>query len=137
MDSTDNDSLRALTDEQIERLAAIVVEDFGLGLSRPQFNGVVLLMFEDVAGFDVMPQREQASHLRALWITAHHVEPLSLIAGFHRGLPLDRHRISITYCRRGCLHLRVMQRTNMHRQIGKMRRWWVGGAYADLPLDHF
>ncbi len=69
MDSTDNDSLHALTDEQIERLAAIVLEDFGPGLHRTQFNDVVLLMFEDVAGFEVMGREQKASHLRVLWIT--------------------------------------------------------------------
>jgi hypothetical protein len=69
MDSTDNETLTALDDEQIERLAAIVLEDFGPGLHRTGFDNVVLLMFEDVAGYDVMPQREQASHLRSLWVT--------------------------------------------------------------------
>ena len=69
MDSTDNDSLHALTGEQIERLATILVEDFGPGLSRTQFDNVVLLMFEDVAGFEVMPPSQAAEHVRNLWIT--------------------------------------------------------------------
>lgn len=69
MDSTNNDSLHALTDEQIERLAAIVVEDFGPDLSRTQFNDVVRLLFEDVAGFEVMPPSQAAEHVRNLWIT--------------------------------------------------------------------
>ena len=69
MDSTDNESLHGLTDEQIERLAGIVFEDFGPGLSRTQFDDVVLLMFEDVPGFDVMGREQQDAHLRALWIT--------------------------------------------------------------------
>jgi len=66
MDSTDT---HTLSDDQIERLAAILVEDFGPGLHRTEFNNIVLLMFEDVAGFDVMPQQQVAEYLRALWIT--------------------------------------------------------------------
>jgi hypothetical protein len=38
MDSTNNDLPHALTDEQIERLAAIGVEQFGPRLSRTQFS---------------------------------------------------------------------------------------------------
>ena len=77
MDSTDNDSLRALTDEQIECLAAVVVEDFGPDLSRTQFNDVVLLLFEDVAGFEAVPQKRLAEHLRSLWIVYQRIGTLN------------------------------------------------------------
>jgi hypothetical protein len=65
----DNDSLHALTDEQVERLATIVLEDFGPRLYRTQCNDVVRALFEDVAGFEVMTRAQAAEHLRALWIT--------------------------------------------------------------------
>jgi hypothetical protein len=68
MDPTDNETLTALTDEQIEGLAAIVFEDFGPALPRVQFNDVVRLLFEDVAGFELMSQQTAADHLRSLWI---------------------------------------------------------------------
>ncbi|MEJ1966261.1 MAG: hypothetical protein WDO56_33805 [Gammaproteobacteria bacterium] len=66
MDSTDTHNL---TDDQIERLAAILVEDFGPGLHRTEFDNIVLLMFEDIAGLHVMPQQQVSECLRVLWIT--------------------------------------------------------------------
>jgi hypothetical protein len=47
----------------------VVVEDFGPSLRRAQFNDVVRLMFEDIAGFEVMTQQSVAEYLRVLWIT--------------------------------------------------------------------
>jgi hypothetical protein len=68
MEPTDNETLTSLTDEQIERLAAIVFEDFGPGLPRVQFIDVVRLMFEHIAGFELMSQQTAADHFRSLWI---------------------------------------------------------------------
>jgi hypothetical protein len=59
MGSFDSKSPHALDDEQIERLAAIVVEDFGPNLHRTQFNDVILMLFEDIAGFELMTQHQQ------------------------------------------------------------------------------
>jgi hypothetical protein len=69
MDSFDTQSLHALTDEQIERLAAVIVEDFGPDLSRTQFNDVALLLLEDIAGCEVMTQQQTDEHVRSAWIT--------------------------------------------------------------------
>ena len=55
-------------DTQIERLAAIVVEDFGPDLSRTQFNDVVPMLFEGIAGFEHLTQQQQAFQLRATWV---------------------------------------------------------------------
>ena len=68
MDSFDTQSPHALTDEQIERLAAIVVEDLGPDMSRTQFDDVACLLLEDIAGCDVMTQQEQAEHVRNVWM---------------------------------------------------------------------
>src|SRR5881628_2602250 len=57
MGSFDSQSPHALGDEQIERLAAIVVEDFGAALGRIQFHDIVLMMFEDIAGFEAMGRK--------------------------------------------------------------------------------
>ncbi len=53
MGSFDSRSAHSLDDEQIERLATIFFEDFGLAPGRIQFHDIVLMMFEDIAGFDL------------------------------------------------------------------------------------
>ncbi len=67
MDSSENASLHALTDEQIERPAAVVVDEFGPTLARTQFNDVILTLFEDIAGFETVPRDRMARYLKALW----------------------------------------------------------------------
>jgi hypothetical protein len=68
MGSFDSHSPDTLDDEQIERLAVIVVEDFGLALGRIQFHEIVLMMFENIAGFELMTQQQQHSHVRSMWV---------------------------------------------------------------------
>lgn len=51
MDPTDTQSSHALTDDQIERLAVAVLNQFGSELSRIEFNQAVLMLLEDVAGW--------------------------------------------------------------------------------------
>ena len=69
MDSFASASLHALTDEQIERLAAAVVDEFGPGLTRAQFDDVVLTLFENIAGFETISRERMARYLRTLWAT--------------------------------------------------------------------
>jgi hypothetical protein len=69
MASSDTQSPHALSDEQIERLAAVVVDEFGPGLTRTQFNDVVLALFEDIAGLEVLTKHQQHAHLRSMWVT--------------------------------------------------------------------
>lgn len=42
MDSSDTQSPHSLTDEQIAILVAVVLEEFGAGLTRMQFNEVMI-----------------------------------------------------------------------------------------------
>ncbi len=63
----DIDSPHALDDEQIEWLAAILVEDYGPDLTRIRFNDVALLL-EDIAGCEVMTQQQANEHVRNAWI---------------------------------------------------------------------
>ena len=67
MGSFDSNSPHSLDDEQIERLVAIVVDDFGPALGRIQFNEIVLMPFEDIAGFELMTQQQHA-HVRSMWV---------------------------------------------------------------------
>ena len=68
MGSFDSQSPDTLDDEQIERLAAVVVEDFGLALGRIQFHEIVLMLFENIAGFELMTQHQQHAHVRSMWV---------------------------------------------------------------------
>jgi len=45
MDSSDTQSPHALTDEQVAILVAVALEEFGAGLTRTQFNEVMLAVF--------------------------------------------------------------------------------------------
>lgn len=67
MDSFDIASLHALTDEQAERLAAVIVDEFGGRLTRRQFNGIVLALFEDIAGFETLSRKRATRHVNAIW----------------------------------------------------------------------
>jgi hypothetical protein len=56
-----------LTSDQIKRLVAIVRGEAGDGLTRADFNERLLLLFEDVAGFETLPQQRRRQHLGTLW----------------------------------------------------------------------
>jgi hypothetical protein len=60
MEPTDSQTLTSLTDEQIERLAAVVLDEFGPSLSRRQFDDVALALFEDVPGSELMTANQIA-----------------------------------------------------------------------------
>ena len=67
MDSAANRSFAALTDDELDRLVEIVIEDFGADLSRDQFTDIALALFEDVAGFEVITTKKASRYLAALW----------------------------------------------------------------------
>ncbi len=64
MDSSDTQSL---TDDDIGRLVSLAVEDFGPGLTRPQFNDVMLGLFENIAGLETITRQHQQRYLIVLW----------------------------------------------------------------------
>jgi hypothetical protein len=68
MEPTDTHPLTSLTDEQIERLAAALLDEFGSGLDRARFNDAALLLLENVPGFELMTQSQLCSYLRAMWV---------------------------------------------------------------------
>ena len=67
MDSTANRSFAALTDDQLDRLVEIVIEDFGSDLSRDQFAEVAMTLFDDMPGFEVITAKQASRYLAALW----------------------------------------------------------------------
>ena len=60
MDSFDSQSPHTLNDDELNRLVAIVVEQFGADLRRRQFNDTVLAMFEDIAGLENYPDKDRS-----------------------------------------------------------------------------
>lgn len=68
MEHSDNESLAALTDEKIKRLAAVILDEFGPALDWKHFNDVALLSFDDVPGVEVMTHLQIGSYLRVMWI---------------------------------------------------------------------
>ena len=67
MDSTDHRPFAALNDDELDRLVEIVIEQFGSTLDRDQFVDVVLTLFDDVAGFEVITTRKANRYVAALW----------------------------------------------------------------------
>ena len=68
MDSFDTQSLHALTDEQMGMLVSIALDEFGLGLTRTQFNKVMLALFEHIPGFETLPHSRNVRYLKLLWL---------------------------------------------------------------------
>lgn len=66
MEPTNEHLSLALTDDQIERIAAGLIEQHGPSLTRTQFNDAVLGVFENVPGLEVMPKRQVSSLLAAV-----------------------------------------------------------------------
>jgi hypothetical protein len=67
MEFTDTQSPHALDDEQIGTLVSVVMEDFGPGLTRTEFNDVMLWLFESIAGFETLPSKLTQWYLTFLW----------------------------------------------------------------------
>ena len=67
MDSTDIRSLFGLTDDELDRLVEVIVEQCGSHLSRDQFSEAVLSLFEDVAGFEVITIKRANWYIAAMW----------------------------------------------------------------------
>ena len=67
MNSKKSSRLRQLTRDQIDMLVRIVREDSGDNVSRSGFNKSMLLIFENIAGFESLPQRASKQLLATLW----------------------------------------------------------------------
>lgn len=68
MEPTDNESLIALTREQIEQLALVVLEECGAGLDGKQFNDMALLLLENLPGIELMTHKRLSSYVQAMWV---------------------------------------------------------------------
>jgi hypothetical protein len=53
---------------QIQMLLQIVRDASGNQLMRPAFNEVVLVLFDDIAGFETLPASKRRKYLNLLWL---------------------------------------------------------------------
>ena len=60
-------SLQTLSDEQLDTLISIVLDEYGPTLARARFNDVILNLFEFIAGLDNLPQKRRQRYLALLW----------------------------------------------------------------------
>ena len=68
MDSSDTrQSLLRLNDDEMGRLVLIAIEEFGTGLTRTQFNEVMLALFEHIAGLETLSHKRSVRYLEILW----------------------------------------------------------------------
>ncbi len=58
---------RQLTRDQMSMLVRIIREDSGDSVSRPEFNQLMLLNFENIAGFETLSARASTRLLGRLW----------------------------------------------------------------------
>ena len=65
MDTIDSHSL---SDDEIDRLVSIALEEFGSGLNRHQLNEVMLALFEHIAGLENLPRKRSQKYLTLLWL---------------------------------------------------------------------
>jgi hypothetical protein len=67
MDSTDHRSFVALSDDELDRLVEVVIEQFGATLDRRQFAEVAMTLFEDIAGLEAITAKRTNRYVAALW----------------------------------------------------------------------
>ena len=67
MNSRKSSGLRQLTRDQADMLVRIVREESGDKVSRSEFNESMLLIFENIAGFETLSTRDSKQLLGMLW----------------------------------------------------------------------
>ncbi len=67
MESSDRQSLHRLNDDEMGRLVSIAIDEFGMGLTRTQFNDAMLALFDHIAGLETLPHKRSVRYLKILW----------------------------------------------------------------------
>ena len=60
-----------LKPDQLAMLVSIVIEESGDRLNLAQFNDAMLLLFENIAGFENLSSRQANPYLKSLWKMYH------------------------------------------------------------------
>jgi len=56
-----------LTTDQMNELVAIIAEEHGSMLPRPDFNDAMSMLFEDIAGLELLTDSQRNRLLKILW----------------------------------------------------------------------
>jgi hypothetical protein len=67
MDYSDTQSLHRLNDDEMGRLVSMALDEVGAGLTRTQFNEVMLALFEHIAGLETLSHKRSVRYLKILW----------------------------------------------------------------------
>ncbi len=67
MDSTANRSFAALTEDELDRLVEVIVQQFGSTLDRDQFADVALTVFDDMPGLETITTKQASRYAAAPW----------------------------------------------------------------------
>jgi hypothetical protein len=59
--------IQSLSDDEMGRLVAIAVDEFGRRLDRTQFNEVMLALFDQIAGLENLSRQRSLQYLKLLW----------------------------------------------------------------------
>src|ERR1019366_4994167 len=65
-------STEQLTSEQLDMLVQIVIDESGYTLTRNQFNDTMLMLFENIAGFETLSRKRSNKYLNTLWSMYQH-----------------------------------------------------------------
>jgi hypothetical protein len=57
-----------LTSDQFNTLVQIVIDESGYILTRAQFNEAMLMLFENIAGFEPLSRPQSNRYLNTLWL---------------------------------------------------------------------
>jgi uncharacterized protein YpuA (DUF1002 family) len=61
-----------LTDDQINMLVQIVIDESGYRQTRDQFNDHTLMLFENIAGLETLSRKHSTRLLNTLWSKYQH-----------------------------------------------------------------
>jgi hypothetical protein len=65
-------STEQLTSEQLNMLVQIVIDESGYTLTRVEFNDTMLMLFENIAGFETLSTKQSTRFLNTLWSMYRH-----------------------------------------------------------------
>ena len=63
---------QTLTGDQLNTLIQIVIDESGSALSRVDFNETMLMLFENIAGFETLSTKQSTRFLNTLWSMYQH-----------------------------------------------------------------
>lgn len=67
MDSTGNRLFDSLSDDDLDRLVEIIVDQFGLTVDSGQFADRALSLIDDIAGLETITTKQASGFIAIMW----------------------------------------------------------------------